>query len=136
MTRDRQAAIDRAIAAYRRIIQVAARHTSAEMIADLIAWHKIYVDEKVDVAALFETAQRRIEVAEAERESKARAAIVAEDPFQDEPPVGRVAADDLMRRVMEGAQRMDNAQRPLNFRPLAPFAEEVIVDELDEDPEF
>jgi len=144
MTRDRQAAIDRAIAAYRRLIQVRAQHTTVEMIADLVEWHKIYVDEKVDVTALFETAQRRVAVNEADRDSKARTA----EP-RDEMPVdptewapmgdGTVRAQDLMDRILRDQQQAYAAAaettRGLNIR-FVPDGEVIDDDRIDDDPEF
>ena len=136
MTRDRQAAIDRAIAAYRRLIQVRAQHTTVEMIADLVEWHKIYVDEKVDVTALFETAQRRVAVNEADRDSKARTAEPREDMPVDPTewaPMGdgnTVRAQDLMDRILRDQQAQHRAAagaQGLQFRAL---------EEVDDDPEF
>lgn len=97
MTRDRQAAIDRAVAAYRRLIRVNARHTVAEMIADLIEWHKLYVDKSADIAALLEMATRRAEVAEAGRESMSRNEIPPEEMPPDMPE-DRTTLDRILRQ--------------------------------------
>lgn len=99
MTRDRQAAMDRAVAAYRRLISVRATHTAAEMIADLIEWHKLYVDKNVDVTALLETATRRAEVVEAGRDSVSRANPPADAPQPGGEMPRAIAFDEILRQA-------------------------------------
>lgn len=103
MTRDRQAAMDRAVAAYRRFIKVRASNTAVEMIADLIEWHKLYVDKEVDVTALLETATRRAEVAEAGRESISRTdAEQGEEPLM--APEQMQVNSDRLSRILQGEE--------------------------------
>ncbi len=116
MTRDRQAAIDRAVAAYRRLIVVRAPNTAAEMIADLLEWHKLYVDKEVDVAALLETATRRAAVAEAARESESRMVAEqreiqerAEVEFAEVPmPADPAGMTDTLSRILRNSNTWES----------------------------
>ena len=76
MTRERAAAMERAVSAYRRLIRVNIHNTAMELIADAIAYHQEFVsgalsDEGVD--QLLADAKRRFStLGEEERESEAR----------------------------------------------------------------
>ena len=86
MTRDRAAAIERAVGTYRRTFEVPLHQTAAEMMADLITWHKLYVDDTVDVHKLFMTAERRANVADADRESQVRGEEAEQAPVDPDLP--------------------------------------------------
>ena len=101
MTRDRSAAIDRAVAAYRRLIRIGTSATAVEMIADLIEWHKQFVDEGVDVQKLLDQALRRSSLLEEERESSKRE---PESVMEEEGGViGGGLSDFALRAILDSA---------------------------------